>query len=502
MNKRPFFQNRFRQIRWKLMLSYTGVTIGAILGLGLIAAVAANVWLDNQLKNTDLPYQLVEKAAAGYVNELRPMLNQSPPDQENIGSLLERIETIETLILLENVPIAINAGELQVLVVDSQGILMGTPTIPVFADSTVNEFFVAEEFPQLSAALRAALTGQGDPPGWQRTTLSNNIVVVAPVWNLAEEQVLGGLVLSFTVPSATSLVAEFAADIVLDLLVIMLLAGVIGTFFGLLLGRDITNRLDQLANATFAWSQGDFTVYVDDPSGDELGQLAQRLNNMARQLQNLLDTRAQLLVVEERNRLARDLHDSAKQQAFAAAAQISAARKQFTQNPETAQTSIIEAERLINELRKELTSLIEELRPAALEDKGLAPAVRAYAQDWSRQNGIKLEVNVQHERQLPLEVEQMVFRIVQEALANVSRHSQATQAAIGLTYNNHEITCSISDNGIGFDTKKKSSGFGIRSMQERAKSLGSAVTIESAPEKGTRISFTVPLENPGKNKGE
>ena len=482
------------------MLSYTGVTIGAILGLGLIAAVVANFWLDNQLKNTDLPYQLVEKAAAGYVNELRPMLNQSPPDQENIGSLLERIETTPTLILLENLPITIDPEDLQVLIVDRQGILMGQPSIPNFENNVVNEFFDAQEFPQLSEALHTALTGQGGPPGWQRTTLADNIVIAAPVWDLAEEQVLGGLVLSFTVPSATSLVAEFAADIVLDLFVIMLLAGVIGTFFGLLLGRDITNRLDQLADATFAWSQGDFSVYVDDSSGDELGQLAERLNNMARQLQNLLETHSQLLVVEERNRLARDLHDSAKQQAFAAAAQISAARKLFPQNPDAAQTSIIEAERLINDLRKELTSLIEELRPAALEDMGLVPAIRTYAEDWSRQNGIELAVTAQHERQLPLDVEQMVFRIVQEALANISRHSQAASASIRLSYNKHEITCSISDNGIGFDIKKKSSGFGIRSMQERANSLGGAVTIESMPDHGTHISFTVPLENPRKTR--
>jgi NarL family two-component system sensor histidine kinase LiaS len=215
---------------------------------------------------------------------------------------------------------------------------------------------------------------------------------------------------------------------------------------------------------------------------------------MARQLQHLLDTRAQLMVVEERNRLARDLHDSAKQQAFAAAAQISAARKLMPHNPGAAQESIEEAERLIDDLRKELTILIEELRPAALEGKGLALAVREYGENWSRQNEVKLQVNTQNERPLPLDVEQMIFRIIQEALANVARHSQASSVEIRLVYSKRKIICTIKDDGIGFNPAKISDGFGIRSMQGRANTLGSQVTFESAPGKGTRISVTVNLE--------
>ncbi len=395
MVPRSPYTKRFRQLRWKLMLSYTGVTIGAILIVGLIAAVVAYIWLDNQLKKTDLPYQLVETAAAEYMLALRPMLNQSPPDQENIISLLVRIETMSTPILLDGIPMAINPGDLQALVVDSGGVLLGATSAPILADSITNEFLDAQEEPQISEALQAALTGQEGPPGWQRTTISNNIVITAPIWDLAGEQVLGALVISLALPTATSLVGEFTATIVLDILVIMLLAGVIGIVFGLLFGRGITNRLAQLADATLAWSRGDFTVYVDDPSEDELGQLAQRLNNMARQLQHLLDTRTQLMVVEERNRLARDLHDSAKQQAFAAAAQISAVKTLLKRDPEAAEAHIEEAERLTYDLRQELNNLIQELRPAALGDKGLASAVREYGADWSRQNGIELEVRVQ-----------------------------------------------------------------------------------------------------------
>jgi NarL family two-component system sensor histidine kinase LiaS len=487
------YTRRFRQLRWKLMLSYTGVTIGAILVVGLFAAVVAYLWLDNQLKKTDLPYQLVEIAAAKYVIELRPMLNQSPPDQENISSLLVRVETTSTLILLDDVPMTLNPGELQALVVDTQGILLGATSAPVLEESITNEFLDAHEIPQLSEALQAALAGQEGPPGWQRSTISGDFVITAPVWDLAGEQVLGALIISFTVPTPASLIGLFTQSLVLDVLVIMLLTGVIGIVFGLLFGRGITSRLDQLADATLAWSQGDFTVYVDDPSEDELGQLAQRLNNMARQLQHLLDTRTQLLVVEERNRLARDLHDSAKQMAFAASAQISTVRRLIEQDPQQAQSHVEQADRLINDLREELTNLIKELRPPVLKDKGLVLALKEVAADWSQQNGIELDLRVKNERSLPLDIEQAVYKIVQEALSNVARHSQADNVFLRLVYSDQSLKCSIKDDGKGFDPLKDHAGFGLQSLRERASGLGSELQISSIIGNGTEISFEVPL---------
>jgi NarL family two-component system sensor histidine kinase LiaS len=198
-------------------------------------------------------------------------------------------------------------------------------------------------------------------------------------------------------------------------------------------------------------------------------------------------------MVEERNRLARDLHDSAKQQSFAAAAQISAAKTLLPHDAQAAEAHVKEAERLIYDLRQELTRLIQELRPAALEGKGLAAAVREYAADWSRQNEIQLEVRVRRERSLPLHVEQTVFRIVQEGLANIARHSEAECAEIELVYNKHEISCTISDDGLGFDADRKRSGLGLRSMQERISALGGKLIVKGVLGSGTHISFVVPL---------
>jgi len=214
---------------------------------------------------------------------------------------------------------------------------------------------------------------------------------------------------------------------------------------------------------------------------------------MAHQLQHLLETRRELIVVEERNQLARELHDSAKQIAFAAAAQMNAARSSLKHDTHAVETHIEEAERLTKELRQELAHLIQQLRPALLADKGLASAVRDYAEDTSRQNEILVEVYVEQERSLPLEIEQTIFRIIQEALANVARHSEASRVEIRLVYTQREITCTIIDNGCGFDPAKIHTGYGLRSMDERANALGGNLAITSVLGKGTTVALAFPL---------
>jgi signal transduction histidine kinase len=151
--------------------------------------------------------------------------------------------------------------------------------------------------------------------------------------------------------------------------------------------------------------------------------------------------------------------------------------------------------RLVDELRRELTTLIQELRPVVLQGKGLVPAVSDYAAGWSRQNGITPEIRVQGERILSLETEQTLFRIIQEALANVARHSQATHVEILLTYNTSVVRLTIDDNGQGFEADGKDRGLGLRSMQERAESLGGKLIIESRPGQGTRLTCSVPVDS-------
>jgi NarL family two-component system sensor histidine kinase LiaS len=186
--------------------------------------------------------------------------------------------------------------------------------------------------------------------------------------------------------------------------------------------------------------------------------------------------------VEERNRLARDLHDSIKQNAFATALLVGAARAHLPPDSLPAQTYLAEAEALAEQTRQELTELIRELRPARLEDKGLAVVLREYADDWSRRMGIPVAMQIQGTRVIALDVEEALLRVTQEALANTARHSGAARVSILLIWDADQVRLSVSDDGGGFDVGRASGrGVGLASMRERVAAHGGSLHIASAP---------------------
>jgi signal transduction histidine kinase len=265
---------------------------------------------------------------------------------------------------------------------------------------------------------------------------------------------------------------------------ILLVVGIctIGVVTGALLSRNLTRRLRAVAQAAAAWSRGDFTAVARDASGDELGQLARDLNRMAEQIQALLATREELAVVEERNRLARELHDTVKQHVFANALLVRAARKQLDRDPQAARRHLQEAEELCAQTQQELIELIQALRPAAIADKGLAAVLGEYTGDWSTRTGIGVDLRVQGERATPLDVEEALYRVAQEALANVARHSEATQAEVRLVWEADRLRLAVRDNGLGFDVATaRGKGLGLASMRERVEALGGRLTVTSAP---------------------
>jgi NarL family two-component system sensor histidine kinase LiaS len=489
MDIRAFFSNRFRRLRWKLTLSYTGVTVATLLAIEL---VLYGLWIGGLaflINSGILPAQIIESTVVDYAWELQPYLSTSPPDYASVANWLDRIRPG---------PVSLGFSLDQtdgLLVVGHDGLLLAISPSDFAASAAIGQPFDPRAIPGSAELLRAALAGEEDTARlYTIARPDNQLVMAAPIWDAGHERVLGALVAVIALPTAMARLRGLIQVLGFSLLPLTLIAGLIGTLFGSLAARGLVHRFNRLATATLSWSDGDFTVFVDDPTGDELGQLAQRLNHMARQLEHLLDTRRELAVIEERNRLARDLHDSVKQQAFAAAAQLSAVKALLVRDPAAAAPHVQEAERLMYELRQELTLLIQELGPVTLQGKGLASALREYAADWSQQTGIELEVRVRGERSLPLDVEQAAFRIVQEALSNVARHSQAHSAEINLIYTGHDVTCTIRDDGIGFDPDSARDGFGLRSMQERANALGCTLEVESVAGEGTRLSFTVSLK--------
>jgi signal transduction histidine kinase len=198
----------------------------------------------------------------------------------------------------------------------------------------------------------------------------------------------------------------------------------------------------------------------------------------------------ELAVLEERNRLARDLHDSVKQQVFAISMQLSAARTCMSES-DKAYESVKQAERLAQQAGAELTTLIRELRPPGLERKTLSAAIQEHVNGWSRQNKIEAEINLDENVSVVLQAEQALFRVLQEALANVVRHSQASKVEVTLKSEKEHVKLIIEDNGLGFDAEKIAKGVGLDSMQERLAAMNGNLEISSQEAKGTRITATV-----------
>jgi len=242
-------------------------------------------------------------------------------------------------------------------------------------------------------------------------------------------------------------------------------------------------------------SAGSFSVYrmrvrsVERQKLELERQVAERTN----EIQQLFEQTKELAILEERNRLARDLHDSAKQKAFAALAQLGAARSLAGSDGKKALKHMQEAETLVGEVIQEITFLILEIHPAALKEKGLAAVLREYVFEWSNRTGIAADLKIAGEERLPLEIEQTLYRASQEALANVARHAEAENVTLSLEIQPEKVTFVIRDDGCGFEQSTNHCGMGLRSIRERVENVGGDFDIASAPGHGTQLSILIPI---------
>jgi NarL family two-component system sensor histidine kinase LiaS len=215
---------------------------------------------------------------------------------------------------------------------------------------------------------------------------------------------------------------------------------------------------------------------------------------MASELQQLVALRQNLATAEERNRLARELHDTVKQQVFATTMQVGAARVLVDRDPALAQARLTEAERLAHGAQRELTAILEQLRPGSYSRphssaNSFEVALQSYVSDWSRQNDIVVHAHWEPLPTLPQTTRQALLRVVQEALSNIARHSGASEVHIQTaTVDEQTYTLTLSDNGTGFDASATSGGMGLTNMRERIEALPNGhFHIQSAPGKGTCV---------------
>jgi signal transduction histidine kinase len=478
-------------LSWRLGMSYLLVTLVAALTIEITLTLVQLVRETQQSSASSQTSALGKQDAT----QVAPYLEQTTPDTEALRYWLtfevitRNAQRIELVVVLDQQQRVIASASCN----QSELLSSGSKDCATTAISRTSTYLAQ---PQIRATIQSAMTSPGETAG---TASDGKNFIVATVPGQTK-QVLGELVAVFSgqaLAQATTgpgaLPVNFWNLLQPTGIYFLLLAIILGTVTGILISRNLVRRLNRIARAASAWSRGEFQVVVRDRSRDELGQLAGDLNGMAEQLKSLLSTRQALAVVEERNRLARELHDSVKQHMFTSALLVRAARKLFPRDPEGAQEHLIQAEELSEQVQQELSAAIRALRPAALEDLGLAMVLQDYARDWSRRVGIAVDVHTQGEHTTPLQIEEALFRVSQEALANVARHSRASEVKIQLTWNEEQVVLNICDNGQGFDTARPTeTGLGLVSMRERVEALYGRLSITSSIE-GTTVEACVPL---------
>ena len=196
----------------------------------------------------------------------------------------------------------------------------------------------------------------------------------------------------------------------------------------------------------------------------------------------------------ERHYWAHELHDEALQQLAAIRLELAGA---LHASPDDAWEPLrTAAARTVKRLEEELDSLshlINELRPVTLETLGLTGAINALAAEASERIGLAVDTELRLPGELPSETERTVYRVVQESLNNVLKHSDAGRVELSAIAEDGALTLRVRDNGRGFDPDAVSSGVGLRGMRERVELLGGTIRLESAPRRGTEVIARVPV---------
>ncbi len=315
------------------------------------------------------------------------------------------------------------------------------------------------------------------------------LYAAVPLFNRDRER-LGLLLTMYTLPNWGQTIVPFSPLLWPTLVFIACIVSIVGAFFGSVVSRWLVRRFMKVIQTTKSWSQGDFSLTIADLSDDEFGVMTRQLNTMARKLEHLLRESQNIAMLEERNRVARDLHDSLKQQIFAISMQVWSIPALLDTNISAAKARLGTIEQQLEQTLQELSMLIHQLRPVILADKQFSAALRDYCIQWARERNVVLDLDVA-EVDLSLSAEEALFRITQEALANVARHSDASTVQVQLLDQQEQVLLSITDNGRGFDPDQaREGGVGLHSMRERMEKLQGTLSIVSKCGHGTTISAT------------
>ncbi|MCE7794880.1 sensor histidine kinase [Salipaludibacillus sp. CUR1] len=299
------------------------------------------------------------------------------------------------------------------------------------------------------------------------------------------------------------------AFLIVIIMVIFLITGWVYYYsYGLSLKRTLAHIIHQLKQ----FQRGSLNRKITVERNDELKKLADEVNELTDDLQQqivsmrrLLNENAKLIEeaekgagLEERRKLARDLHDAVSQELFAVSMSLGALPKVLDKRPEKAKDLFKQTEKMVHHAQQELRALIMHLRPVTLEGKSLKQAMESLMKELlSKHPHLTFECDLKKVPPMEKGTEEQLFRVLQEGLSNALRHADPSKVQLHAFLRGERLLIVLEDDGRGFDTdnvqKEKTGNYGLSSMKERMVELGGHLTIVSYPGKGTKLEFRVPL---------
>ena len=326
-----------------------------------------------------------------------------------------------------------------------------------------------------------------------------------------EEKITGVLVTDFTL---NNIEKQLRAELKENILLLFFAISISTLVIGIALNQLVIKKLQHFVEAASLFGRGDFGRTISFKSDDEIKRLADSFNLMAKTLREKMKVEREYLsqIIEaqenERRRISRELHDEIGQALTAIKFNLDMMDKELPQTLLTVRGRLGDAKSLSSQTLTAMRQLSMDLRPTMLDELGLIPTLRWYIQNFSNRLNIDSQFQViGFEEKLPPQIETAFYRIVQEALNNISKHAGANRVEIFFEHRDSTICASITDNGRGFDLgrvyhpESPGRGFGIMGMQERVSLLGGKIDIQSSPGRGTRIHIKVPYPK-GADEGE
>ncbi|SEN46046.1 sensor histidine kinase [Lihuaxuella thermophila] len=280
-----------------------------------------------------------------------------------------------------------------------------------------------------------------------------------------------------------------------------------GVMVGLSYGYGLKKRLTSLIHLINTLKQGRFHEPFPALGNDEIGQIGVYLRQLAVHLKKQVVSLQQLssekaewknqakreAIFEERQRLARELHDAVSQQLFALSMML-AAMERNGQLPEKERARISMMKKMALDTQKEMRALLLHLRPVSLEGQTLTEGLEKLFREYSAKRWMDIDWEIDPLPALSKGMEDHLFRIVQEGLSNVLRHAEASKLRVYLKYRDQQLSLRLMDNGKGFDVERmKNTSYGLRSIEERTHEMGGVLKLISLPGKGTQIEIKVPI---------